>query len=52
MGQQVSVRTAGDVVQIFRSDTVGAIHVLHLSGRSTIGSTADTLSAASASAQS
>jgi hypothetical protein len=52
MGQQVSVRTAGDVVQIFCNDTVVATHVLHQSGRSTIGSTADTLSAASAPAQS
>src|SRR5258707_7576155 len=35
MGQQVTVRTAGDVVQIFHDDTVAANHVLHLSGRST-----------------
>jgi hypothetical protein len=35
MGQKVSVRTAGDVVQIFHHDTVVATHVLHLSGRST-----------------
>jgi transposase len=35
MGQSVSVRTAGDVVQIFHNDTVAATHVLHLSGRST-----------------
>jgi hypothetical protein len=35
MGQQVTVRTAGDVVQIFCNDTVVATHVLHLSGRST-----------------
>ena len=35
IGQQVSVRTAGDVVQIFHADTVVATHVLHLSGRST-----------------
>jgi transposase len=35
MGQQVTVRTAGDVVQIFHNDTVAATHVLHLSGRST-----------------
>jgi transposase len=35
MGQQVTVRTAGDVVQIFCADTVVATHVLHLSGRST-----------------
>ena len=35
MGQQVTVRTAGDVVQIFHDGTVAATHVLHLSGRST-----------------
>ena len=35
IGQQVTVRTAGDVVQIFHNDTVVATHVLHLSGRST-----------------
>ena len=35
MGQQVTVRTAGDVVQIFHTDTVVATHVLHLAGRST-----------------
>ena len=35
MGQQVSVRTVGDVVQIFHTDAVVATHVLHLSGRST-----------------
>jgi transposase len=35
MGQSVTVRTAGDVVQIFCEDTVVATHVLHLSGRST-----------------
>ena len=35
MGQQVHVRIAGDVVQIFHDDTVAATHVLHLSGRST-----------------
>ncbi len=35
MGQKVSVRTAGDVVQIFHHDAVVATHVLHLSGRST-----------------
>ena len=35
MGQQVSVRTAGDVVQVFCDDAVVATHVLHLSGRST-----------------
>jgi transposase len=35
IGQQVTVRTAGDVVQIFHIDTVVATHVLHLSGRST-----------------
>jgi transposase len=35
IGQQVTVRTAGDVVQVFHADTVAATHVLHLSGRST-----------------
>ena len=35
MGQQVTVRTAGDMVQIFHTDAVVATHVLHLSGRST-----------------
>ena len=35
IGQQVTVRTVGDVVQIFHTDTVVATHVLHLSGRST-----------------
>ena len=35
IGQQVTVRTAGDVVQIFHTDTVVATHVLHLAGRST-----------------
>jgi hypothetical protein len=35
MGQQVVVRTAGDVVQVFHNDSVAATHVLHLSGRST-----------------
>ena len=35
IGQQVTARTAGDVVQIFHADTVVATHVLHLSGRST-----------------
>ena len=35
IGQQLTVRTAGDVVQIFHADTVVATHVLHLSGRST-----------------
>ncbi|RWA23544.1 hypothetical protein MBRU_01585 [Mycolicibacterium brumae DSM 44177] len=35
IGQQVTARTAGDVVQIFHSGTVVATHVLHLSGRST-----------------
>ena len=34
IGQQVTVRTAGDVVQIFHNHTVVATHVLHLSGRS------------------
>jgi transposase len=35
IGQQVTVRTVGDVVQIFHTDTVAATHVLHLCGRST-----------------
>jgi transposase len=35
LGQQVTVRAAGDVVQIFHNHTVVATHVLHLSGRST-----------------
>jgi transposase len=35
LGQQVTVRTVGDVVQIFHDHTVVATHVLHLSGRST-----------------
>ncbi len=35
LGQQVTVRAAGDVVQIFCDHTVVATHVLHLSGRST-----------------
>ena len=35
LGQKVTVRAAGDVVQIFRHDAVVATHVLHLSGRST-----------------
>jgi hypothetical protein len=35
IGQQVTVRTVGDVVQIFHADTAVATHVLHLSGRST-----------------
>jgi len=35
IGQQLTVRTAGDVVQIFHNDTVVATHVLHLSGRAT-----------------
>ena len=35
MGQKVTVRAAGDVVQIFHHDTVVATHVLHLTGRAT-----------------
>jgi len=35
IGQKLLIRTAGDVVQIFHTDTVVATHVLHLSGRST-----------------
>ena len=35
IGQQVLVRTSGDVVQIFHTEQVVATHVLHLSGRST-----------------
>ena len=32
IGQQVTARTVGDVVQIFHDDTVAATHVLHLTG--------------------
>ncbi|TSD92834.1 IS21 family transposase [Skermania sp. ID1734] len=35
IGQQVLVRTVGDVVQIFHNDHVVATHVRHLSGRAT-----------------
>lgn len=35
MGQKVTVRTAGDVVQVFHADAVVATHVWHASGRST-----------------
>lgn len=35
LGQKVTVRAAGDMVQIFHADTVVATHVLHHSGRST-----------------
>lgn len=35
MGQKVTVRAAGDVVQIFHDNTVVATHVLHYTGRST-----------------
>lgn len=35
IGQQVLVRTSGDVVQIFHTEQVVATHVPHLSGRST-----------------
>lgn len=35
IAQKVTVRAAGDVVQIFHHDTVVATHVLHLTGRST-----------------
>ena len=35
IGQRVTVRTCGDVVQVFAGDEVAATHVLHLSGRST-----------------
>lgn len=35
IGQQVLVRTGGDLVQIFHTEQVVATHVLHLSGRST-----------------
>lgn len=35
IGQQVTARTTGDVVQILHTGTVVATHVLHLSGRST-----------------
>ncbi|CAM3944207.1 IS21 family transposase [Mycolicibacterium frederiksbergense] len=35
LGQKVTVRAAGDVVQVFHHDAVVATHVLHLCGRST-----------------
>jgi transposase len=35
MSQHVTVRTAGDIVQIFHNGGAVATHVLHLSGRST-----------------
>lgn len=35
IGQQVTVRAVGDVVQIFHNHAVVATHVLHLCGRST-----------------
>ena len=35
IGQQLTIRTAGDVVQIFHDRAVVATHVLHLCGRST-----------------
>ena len=35
IGQRLTIRTAGDIVQIFDGDEVAATHVLHLSGRST-----------------
>lgn len=35
LGQKVTVRAAGDIVQVFHDDAVAATHVLHLSGRST-----------------
>jgi hypothetical protein len=35
LGQKVTVRTAGDIVQVFHDDTVAATHVLHLTGRPT-----------------
>lgn len=35
MGQKLTIRTVGDVVQIFHADAVVATHVLHLGGRST-----------------
>lgn len=35
IAQKVTVRAAGDVVQIFHHDTVVATHVLHLTGRAT-----------------
>lgn len=35
LGQKVTVRAAGDMVQVFHNDAVAATHVLHLSGRST-----------------
>ena len=35
IGQKLTIRTVGDVVQIFHHGAVVATHVLHLSGRST-----------------
>ena len=35
LGQKVTVRAAGDVVQIFHHNAVVATHVMHLAGRST-----------------
>ncbi|WP_020794486.1 Mu transposase domain-containing protein [Gordonia desulfuricans] len=35
IGQRVTVRIAGDVVQVFDGDEVAATHVLHMTGRST-----------------
>ncbi|NIL78891.1 hypothetical protein RhoFasB10_05078 [Rhodococcus sp. B10] len=35
LGQKATVRSAGDIVQVFHDDAVAATHVLHLTGRST-----------------
>lgn len=35
IGHRVTIRTAGDMVQVFDGDEVAATHVLHLAGRST-----------------
>jgi hypothetical protein len=35
MGDNMVVRTAGDIVQVFHHDIIVATHVCHLTGRST-----------------